>query len=440
VTAALDSRAVRWTLAALGFLALAAVALALGRLVPAQPMLAVGAGLAILALGITAAEPAAIPLLAMPLLLVGARVGGGSFDLSASDAALAAATMVALAFAPRPFSPAMRNLLWLSALYQFATLFTVFANPYRANVIEWFHAWMLISGALIVGWTIGRRGLAKLGLTLFLVPATALAVIVIVQGVVQFAGGDFSAVYPSWPFGMHKNFAGCILGFAAITAYARPTWMGWSRGWALMVFWLTALGLLFTQSRQAIVGLGIALLVVAFRRGELQKRSRAILLVIVPILTLVVTLVQDQVESGNEFNSFFSRVKWFEDSVEIWSQSPLVGHGLRYWNQGRVGLEFQPPNAELEVIASAGIIGLVAFLILSIGAVIVLWRVDPAYGTLAAALVLSRLVQGQFDIFWVAGQVSVPYMLVGVCLGAQAATSNATMRPAGSHTHVGLAA
>ena len=120
-------------------------------------MVAMVAALAVLALGVATVEPAAVPLLCLPLLLVVSRVGGAGIDLSVSDAALAAATLVTVV-TPRPFSPALRNLLWLSALYQFATLFTVVAHPHAANTVEWFHAWMLVSGALLVGWTIGRSG------------------------------------------------------------------------------------------------------------------------------------------------------------------------------------------------------------------------------------------------------------------------------------------
>ena len=34
-------------------------------------------------------------------------------------------------------------------------------------------------------------------------------------------------------------------------------------------------------------------------------------------------------------------------------------------------------------------------------------------------MILSRLVQGQLDLFWVAVQTSVPFLIVGICLGAQ---------------------
>jgi hypothetical protein len=96
-----------------------------------------------------------------------------------------------------------------------------------------------------------------------------------------------------------------------------------------------------------------------------------------------------------------------------------VGHGLRFWTVGR-GLGYQPPNAELEVLASAGVVGLLGFLALVVGTVVILWRVDPVYGTVAVAVVLSRLVQSQLDLFWVAVQTSVPFVVAGVALGVEA--------------------
>ena len=37
---------------------------------------------------------------------------------------------------------------------------------------------------------------------------------------------------------------------------------------------------------------------------------------------------------------------------------------------------------------------------------------------MAFVVILSRLVQGQLDLFWVAVQTSIPFLIVGICLGA----------------------
>lgn len=395
-------------------------ALGIGYLVTEQPNLALVLAFAVMVLGASLAQPVLLPLLAMPLLVVVVRVGGGGIDLTLSDFVLGLVFWPALQLSPKPFSRELRQLLWLNLAYQAASLLTVVANPYLANAVEWFHAWMLVSGALVVGWAVGRAGMAKVGLTLFLLACLALAVPTTVEGAMQWASGNFAAVYPTYPWPMHKNFIGTLLCFAAVLAYARPPWMGWSRRWAMTAFWIFVGGIAMSQSRQALLALGVALLVISFRRGGEKRRSALAIVGIVPAVYMVVTLIRDQVASGNVHNSVFQRLSWFSDTLALWEQSPWFGHGLRYWTTGRTELGFQPPNVVLEVLASTGVVGLVAFLVLFIGILRVLWRVNPTYGTVAFALVLARLVQSQFDLFWISITVSVPLALTGIALGALA--------------------
>ena len=72
-------------------------------------------------------------------------------------------------------------------------------------------------------------------------------------------------------------------------------------------------------------------------------------------------------------------------------------------------------------------LGLVAFLLLMVVALRVAWRLDPAYGSLAVAVLVSRLVQGQFDLFWAAVQGSLPFVVLGHLPRRQAGTR--TERP-----------
>lgn len=398
---------------------LAAVVLALGVgwLVPRDPLLALGAAGAVLVLGLVAVDAALVPLLFIPLLYMTYRVGGGGVDLSVSDMALGLGTIPAMIFAKRPYSRPLRQLLWLTVVYQASTLFTVVANPYTANAVEWVHAWFLVGGALIYGWAIGRSGHAATGMKLLLGTASVVAGFVILRGLVNLSQGSFEAV--ALTFGMHKNFLGTVLAITALIAYVRPLWLDLHPSVANALFWWLTVAVGFTQSRQAIIALGIALVVLVLRTNTDRRRSKLILLAVIPAVVVVGTLVQEQVESDNEFNSFFQRLTWFEDSFEVWSTQPIVGVGLRYWYTGNYPA-FQPPNAEIEVLTSAGIIGLAGFLTLMIGSVVVLWRVTPTYGTLAVLVVLSRFVQGQFDLFWVAAQCSIPFVIAGICLGVQA--------------------
>ena len=403
---------------ALAAAAALAVVLGAGWLVPEQPLLAMVLGVTVLALGVALFDAALIPLLLLPGLYVTQRVALGGTDLSVSDVALALAVAPAVVLGHRPLAEPVRQILWLVTIYQVASLFTVIANPYAANTIEWVHTWFLIGGALLVGWTIGRGGHGPAGLKLMLAAATVLAGWVVVVGLSRVARGDFAPIY--LPYGMHKNFLGTVLAITALVAYVRPAWLGLGRRLAALLFGWLVLATGFTQSRQAIVGLGVALVVLVLRTRTDRRRSQLVLLAVVPAIAVVLTMVRDQIVSGNEFNSAFQRLTWFEDSLEIWRTNPVVGVGLRWWYTDRFGEGFQPPNAELEVLTSAGVVGLLGFLALMIGSVLVLWRVEPAYGMLAVLAVLSRFVQGQLDIFWVAAQCSVPFVIAGICLGVQA--------------------
>ena len=301
-------------------------------------------------------------------------------------------------------------------MYQFATLFTVIVNPYVLNTVEWFHAWLLVSGALIVGWAVGAAGYGRLALSLLVFTASVIAVLTLVEGVRQYAVGNFGPATPVWPWPMHKNFVGTVLAFGAIIAYLNPDWVGWTKGWARLAFGLMAAGIVVAQSRQALIGLVAAIIIAVLRRST-TGRSRWVLLLLIPAAWLVISMVIEQIESQNRHNSVFQRVEWFREVYHFWRESPIFGHGLRYWyNPGE--LPFQPPQAELEVLASAGVVGLIGFIVMWIGVLVVLWRVDPRFGTLAVAMLLCRLVQAQFDLFWVAAQVSVPFVVAGICLGA----------------------
>ena len=385
-----------------------------------QHNVATSAAIALLVIGaaLTRSESMAIPLMAIPALFVVERVGLGGPDLSVSDVALAAAFGTAVLLGTRPFSRPLRQLLWLNLFYQFTTVLTVIVNPYPANTIEWFHAWLLVSGALVVGWALGRGGYARLSLLLVVGTACAIATLTIVAGLVQYASGDLSGVYLTWPLAMHKNHLGTMMAFAAVIAYVNPAWISWSRKWARLSFWVLTLAIVMTQSRQALIGLIVVIVLIAVRRGG-GGHSRLALFLIIPGVWLVAAMVIEQVQSQNQHNSVFQRLEWFREVYGLFRDAPVFGHGLRYWTTGATA-PFQPPQAELEVLASAGVVGLIGFGVMWVGIFVVLWRVDPKYGTLALAVLLSRLVQAQFDFFWVAATVSVPFVIAGICLGAQA--------------------
>src|SRR5690606_10471424 len=109
--------------------------------------------------------------------------------------------------------------------------------------------------------------------------------------------------------------------------------------------------------------------------------------------------VREEYFSDNPHNSIRQRIDWLHEALDTWRESPVVGHGLRYWTQPDAPGTFQPPNAILEVLASSGAIGLVGFVLLMTITLVTVWRLDPRIGTLAVAVTVTRLVQSQFDLF-----------------------------------------
>lgn len=396
---------------------LVALGVVLALLTSVEPWLTLGVGVAVLVVGLSLREPLALPILGMPALLLVNRVGGA---LSVSDFVLFIGFWPALLFCRRPLTRPMRGVLWASAFYQATVLFTVIANPYVANAVEWFHSWLLVGGALLVGWAIGAAGYARLALGLYVGGAVVVALAALAQFAVNVSGGDLSAVYLNEPLMMHKNYIGCVLAFAAMIVYARPRWLRWNDLVCLGLFGLFLAGTLVAQSRQALIGLALAIAVVALRPDPHRHRSKVVLLAVAGAALVIGSLVQDQLESGDQYNSAYQRLTWFRQSLLIWQEYPWFGAGLRWWYTDRFSESFQPPNAEFEMLSSGGLIGLLGFLVMFAAILVILWRVDPRYGTLAFVMVMMRFVQGQFDLFWVAAQVSIPFVIAGICLGAQA--------------------
>ena len=361
-----------WAVRVVGVVTAVGVAVVAGLMVPRQPILAVAIAGGALALGLTLLDPIAIPTLAVPALVVVNRFGAAGLNMSLSDVVLAAAFVPAVLLCHRPVSRELATIVGLNGVYQFTTLLTVIVNPYAANLIEWVHAWLLVSGALFVGWAVGRGGRGPLAIKLLLAACAVIGIGTLATAVPEYARGHFGPVYPTWPFPMHKNFAGPMLALAAVLVYLRPAWFRWRThrsGWLLAFFLVTAA---ITQSRQAMLGLVVVFFLVVVRRRVDRRRSRFVLIVVATVIGTVGIMVQDQLQSGNRFNSTLQRLNWFAESIQVWLTDPWLGVGLRWWYTDRFATLFQPPNAELEVLTSAGVIGLIAFLALFGGSMLVL--------------------------------------------------------------------
>ncbi len=392
------------------------VGLVLGVLVVANRTLAVMSALAVLLVGAAAIDLALVCVVAVPASLVMIRVGG---FLSVADVVLAGAAVIAIVLMSAREARPMQPLIWLAVGYLASLVPTLMLNIYAANLIEWGHEAVLVIGSLMVGWVIGRQDKARAALNIFVVVCVVMAVSAVGVGLVQLATqGAFGPVYLPY---LHKNLIGDCLASLLVIAYAKPVWLGWGQRTVWIIMICCAAGMAAAQSRQAILSAIVGVAVVNLRpRIQTGRRSRLIWFVAIPVAIFVVNAVNAQLQSSNQFNSANQRIMWFRQSVEIWQHSPIFGVGLRWWYTARFDASFQPPNAEFEMITSGGIAGLAGFLVLFLGATWVLAKMDPVYGTVALATVLTRFTQGQFDLYWVAGQASFLWIVVGIAFGVQA--------------------
>jgi len=378
---------------------------------------AIFAGICILAIGLYAVAPLVVVASAVPATLLVARLGTSSSNLSVSDLVLFATTFAALPYLRLRESPVMKRLLVVLVIYQAALLLTVVDNPYRADLIEWFHELFLVGGSLIVGWVVAREGYAKAALSAFLGGATFIALWTCEEAVRT----HFQVV--QLPLGMQKNFVGVMLMFAVVVAFLNPDWVGWEGKAYRVAMYICVLGILASQSRQAMIGCALGIVVATARTRRMSgvsRRSKVLLAAMVPLVIIAYVTVSQQFASGNRFNSVHQRQAWYHEALLVWHTSPWLGVGLRWWYTSRFPFSFQPPNGELEMLSSAGIVGLAAILLLFGRSLVLLWRVPAAFGTLAFTAVLMRFAEGQLDIFWVTATSAIPWILAGISLGAMA--------------------
>lgn len=390
--------------------------------------LAIAVALGVLMLGLAATDVALLPVIAFPSVLLTLRVG----PLSGTDLVLIAATLPAFVLYRRAEAKPLQPLLWLGIAYQAMLVPTLLFNPYLANVVEWGHELFMVIGSLLVGWAVGRRGYASAALKLYVLGCSAIGIAAfIIASLMLVREGSFGPVY-MWEY--HKNFTGNALAFAFLIVFLRPDWLPWSKRFARWTLLITGAGIAASGARQAIVALAITVLVMSLRRKEGGGgRGRMLFFALIPGLWFVGNTLSEQLaafEAGDQFNSAAQRIIWFAQSIEIWQMSPVVGVGLRWWYRPEFSdYAFQPPNAIFEMLSSAGVLGLLGWLILVGGGLWILFTMEPRYGNLAAAILLARVIQGQLDLYWLAGLSALPWMVAGLAIGVKARRENEEIQP-----------
>ena len=368
--------------------------------------------------GLIAASPYALPVLAVPAIWVpGQRVAG---LLSVGDAVLAVAAVLVLLDSTRaPMSRAGRQLLGVLVILLATDTVAVLAHPVRQGAQEVAHRLILVGGGIIVGAWLGSRGRLAVALRLLVTVSLAFAVVAIAD---RLATGQ-----AAYPLGYHKNFAGPAFATTAILLLAAPEALDLavrSRGrWAS--FGVLVAGLLATSSRGAILGFALAVTVWLLRPGTGHRRVNPIVGVLIAagLGYAGVSSIQQQISDRGSgqvaIDSLTQRQQVETATRDLWRTAPLTGVGLRYFTTPELNTYQAPNNMFDEALAEAGVIGTLGLAVFVVGGVILTYRIRTPLGQASNMVVLAAFFHGQVDIFWANGQ-ALNWLVVGAAVGSLA--------------------
>lgn len=147
-----------------------------------------------------------------------------------------------------------------------------------------------------------------------------------------------------------------------------------------------------------------------------------ILVVSVALGAVMITSFQNQAKehqgSARKFGSVGSReVTYTVAWNEIIKPNPLIGIGPK-WFRDPYAPGGEPHNLVLDELTSDGVLGLAAFLFLLWTCLRATGATKSEFGELALYVLVARIVADLFDIFWVAGPNTLPFLVLGLAIGA----------------------
>jgi len=365
----------------------------------------------------------AVFVFALPACFAASRVVVAGVDLSIADLVLVALTIVAIPFVDWS-TTAVRRLVLLGAGYFAILAVNVFAVTTGPAAVEWVHRWFLVVGSLLVGAAIGATKRTTAALRATLVVALVFAVMSIVESI----GSGFR---PAYTFGYHKNFVGPLVAMVALTLIAARREFRLP-SWSITVAQVVLVGgLLATQSRASIVGLAIGVAVLFVRDGRVRWRAIALVPVILAMLYFVYATVRTSLTGANDtrFNPIRSRLAQYDVAWGHFVDHPVFGIGIR-WFKTAGTINAEPHSAFFVTISESGLWGLFALVVVFAGSWLLLRRSESPLASAAIALLAFRLAEGQLAIFWLAGTMTFPWIVVGVA----AATSQRSAPDALAHS------
>ena len=418
-----------WTLVPAVPLVCALLGLISGYLAVREPKLAVvflglGAVLALIAL-----SPISIALLVAPASFNVSRLSIGH-GIALPDAVLLIATVLSFPALARLGTPrGVTNIRRWFGVYLVAMLAIVVIHPSSRSLVEAGHRTLLVVGPLSVGAWIYLSGRTRLALRLLVGVGAVVGMILFIAG----AAHGFRST-ASLPLGLNKNYVGSVLGLSMLVALAAPRELELKPEFRYAAIAAMGGGLVASHSRAAMLALVVGIFVWFLRtRSDYRKRGFIIAAVLAAgFLTYAIYLVSGEIankQATQSTNSVAVRNKTEDATIALWRTSPVVGVGIYYYTdpayQEVNRFLVAPTNAVVEALAEGGIVLAAGFIIFNVGAVSVLLRYRNPLAVAGLACVADRLAQGMVDIFWTAGNSSLPWLIVGMGM-AQAAVMGRT--------------
>ena len=245
----------------------------------------------------------------------------------------------------------------------------------------------------------------KVVLTLLAVHAAATLFFMVVPSVYAsfvkpvFFAGDQNAIGYQSGLTSHYSYNGMLLSAGVLLAVARALPRRDSKragsvdaeAVLLMVLFLAAL--LATTKRGPVVAVVIAVVVALFVGSGRVKTGMILKIVfgavfaaavvfalsqVVPQIAVVFDRLSEALTSTSEVDATNGRSLLWGRALELWRESPVVGHGwatYRYYWEGRIDVATSTAhNVFLGLLAEVGIVGLVVYLVAAIPPLVGLWR------------------------------------------------------------------
>ncbi len=348
------------------------------------------------------------------------RVGPSVVDMSIADVIGFIGAVAALPHVPWR-SRAFRRLLAAAALYAGVVGIAVVAHASTAGAVEIVHRFVMVVGGVCIGAAIVRTGKVTAALRLLVL----MALVVAVAAVVDTLSNNLD---PAYALGLQKNAAGSLLVGTILAVFLAERRLRWPRTLVMPIGVVLLAGLAATQSRGAGTALG-AVILMYFIRSAWHRRARRLWRIAPLVLLLggaltvaMVRSYQSQAKAhegtAHKFGSVGSReitysIAW-DDIVQ---PNPALGIGPKWFNKPSAP-GGEPHNIFLDEVTSDGFLGLAAFLFLLWTALRVTRATRSDLGELAFYALAARVVATCFDIFWVAGPNTLPFLIVGLAVGA----------------------